>query len=54
FKELWRILRRSGWTSKPPPLGACQKATEYRYIRPGCSMKDQEGEDFFVGEEALV
>ncbi|KAE9251233.1 hypothetical protein PF004_g2587 [Phytophthora fragariae] len=53
FKELWRLLRSQGWTSKPPPLRRGLD-TGYRYIRPGCSASGQEGIDFFVGEQALV
>ncbi|KAG3187661.1 hypothetical protein PC128_g12531 [Phytophthora cactorum] len=52
FKAVWRELREEGWTSKPPPRNALDLL--YRYIRPGSSLKGQEGRDFFIGEQALL
>ncbi|KAF1786131.1 hypothetical protein GQ600_26877 [Phytophthora cactorum] len=52
FKAVWRELREEGWTSKPPPRNALDLL--YRYIRPGSSLKGQEGRYFFIGEQALL
>ncbi|KAG6970845.1 hypothetical protein JG688_00004683, partial [Phytophthora aleatoria] len=51
-KAVWRELREEGWTSKPPPRNALDLL--YRYIRPGSSLKGQEGRGFFIGEQALL
>ncbi|KAG3183024.1 hypothetical protein PC128_g14415 [Phytophthora cactorum] len=52
FKAVWRELREEGWTSKHPPRNALYLL--YRYIRPGSSLKGQEGIGFFIGEQALL
>ncbi|KAF1783146.1 hypothetical protein GQ600_5934 [Phytophthora cactorum] len=37
---------------KPPPRNALDLL--YRYIRPGSSLKGQEGRGFFIGEQAFL
>ncbi|OWY92596.1 hypothetical protein PHMEG_00038341 [Phytophthora megakarya] len=36
FKKIWRVLRRKGWTAKPPPLRSLD--CRFRYAKPGCSV----------------
>ncbi|OWZ02738.1 hypothetical protein PHMEG_00025650 [Phytophthora megakarya] len=52
FKEIWRVLRRKGWTAKPPPLRSLD--CRFRYAKPGCSVDGDEGVDYFLGETVLV
>eukprot|EP00644_Phytophthora_capsici_P006558 jgi/Phyca11/118683/e_gw1.36.498.1 len=52
FKAVWRELRADGWYHKQPPRSVSDSF--YRFIRPGASLKGQEGVDFFVGEQAIA
>ncbi|KAG1704676.1 hypothetical protein DVH05_005605 [Phytophthora capsici] len=52
FKEIWRLLRQDGWTAKPPRRSSLD--TRYRYVNPGQDPNGIEGEDYFLGEDALV
>ncbi|GMF41085.1 unnamed protein product [Phytophthora fragariaefolia] len=52
FKAIWRVLRREGWSSKPPPLRSLD--CSFRYVKPGCNPDGVEGTDYFRGEQALV
>ncbi|GMF20480.1 unnamed protein product [Phytophthora fragariaefolia] len=52
FKAIWRVLRREGWSSKPPPLRSLDSS--FRYVKPGCNPDSVEDTDYFRGEEALV
>ncbi|KAJ0391969.1 hypothetical protein P43SY_001165 [Pythium insidiosum] len=47
FIQLWKELRKLGWTAKKPSgLGV-----SYRYIPPNGSLDGEEGRDFFTGSE---
>ncbi|POM79068.1 Hypothetical protein PHPALM_3331 [Phytophthora palmivora] len=50
--KIWRILRKDGWTSKPPRRSSLD--TRYRYVKPGQDPDGVEGQDYFLGEDALV
>ncbi|GMF62948.1 unnamed protein product [Phytophthora fragariaefolia] len=52
FKAIWRILRREGWSSKPPPLRSLDSS--FRYVKPGCNPDGVDGTDYFRGEQAPV
>ena len=50
WKEVWKIMRSKGWTWK------CSTGlmTGYRYIKPGCKIKNgQENIDYFNSESAV-
>ncbi|KAG7380931.1 hypothetical protein PHYPSEUDO_006605 [Phytophthora pseudosyringae] len=53
FRYAWQNFRRVGWTSKPPPGGKSLNC-RYRYVRPGGNPRGVEGEDFVLGEDAVV
>ncbi|GMF44183.1 unnamed protein product [Phytophthora fragariaefolia] len=50
FHGVWRELKASGWTSKPP-RGLDNR---YRYVLPGCAANGRSGHDFLFGEEAVL
>ncbi|GMF55262.1 unnamed protein product [Phytophthora fragariaefolia] len=52
FNHIWKALRRAGWTSKPPPARSLDM--RYRYIRVGGNTNGIEGQDYFLGERAVV
>ncbi|OWY91575.1 hypothetical protein PHMEG_00039784, partial [Phytophthora megakarya] len=47
---VWRELKASGWTSKPP-RGLDNR---FRYVLPGCAANGITGSDFLLGEEAVL
>ncbi|KAL3660470.1 hypothetical protein V7S43_014618 [Phytophthora oleae] len=53
FQLLWQRLRKEGWTSKPP-LGGRSVDPRHRYIRPGGNPRGVPGEDYLLGEEAVL
>ncbi|KAE9345279.1 hypothetical protein PR003_g8031 [Phytophthora rubi] len=50
FQARWRELKKAGWTSKRPT----GLSVDFTYLKPGKTTKGAKGEDFFVGEEALM
>ncbi|KAG1696252.1 hypothetical protein DVH05_018798 [Phytophthora capsici] len=52
FRVIWKSLRRTGWTSKPPSTRGLDN--RYRYVRPGGDPNGTDGQDYFLGEKALV
>ncbi|KAG1696271.1 hypothetical protein DVH05_018817 [Phytophthora capsici] len=50
FHGVWRELKASGWTSKPP-RGLDDR---YRYVLPGRPANGKAGEDFLLGKEAVL
>ncbi|GMF19639.1 unnamed protein product [Phytophthora fragariaefolia] len=50
FHGVWRELMVAGWTSKPPR----GLNNGYRYVLPGCSRNGKIGEDYLLGEEAVL
>ncbi|KAG1703779.1 hypothetical protein DVH05_006793 [Phytophthora capsici] len=50
FRARWRKLRKEGWSHKRPS----GLSDDFVYLKPGKTKTDVEGEDFFVGEEALM
>ncbi|KAG1709398.1 hypothetical protein DVH05_020054 [Phytophthora capsici] len=52
FRVIWKSLRRTGWTSKPPSTRSLDNL--YRYVRPGGDPNGTDGQDYFLGEKALV
>lgn len=53
FAEACKALRRAGWTSRPP-RGRGNLDNRYRYVRPGRNPDGVEGDDYVLGEVALV
>ncbi|EGZ14128.1 hypothetical protein PHYSODRAFT_511012, partial [Phytophthora sojae] len=53
FAEAWKALRRAWWTSRPP-RGRGNLDNRYRYVRPGRNPDGVEGDDYVLGEVALV
>ncbi|KAG2958541.1 hypothetical protein PC119_g26980, partial [Phytophthora cactorum] len=45
--QLWRELRKQGWTPKPPT----SVSNDHRYVRPGRTARGKDGVDFFTGEK---
>lgn len=52
FKDVWKVLRRVGWSYKPSSSRSLD--LRYRYVRPGGNPNGINGQDYFLGEEALV
>ncbi|KAL3663801.1 hypothetical protein V7S43_011214 [Phytophthora oleae] len=52
FKSMWQEFKGSGWTRRAPPRRSLDD--RYRYTRPHASADGEEGEDFFLGEEAVL
>ncbi|KAG3233865.1 hypothetical protein PI124_g21070 [Phytophthora idaei] len=50
FNGVWKELKAAGWTYKLP-RGLDNR---YRYIFPGCSGNGRAGEDYMLGEEAVL
>ncbi|OWZ06126.1 hypothetical protein PHMEG_00021663 [Phytophthora megakarya] len=50
FRARWMELRQAGWTSKKPT----GLSDEFTYLKPGKSIKDVRGVDYFVGEDELM
>uniref|UniRef100_H3GZJ6 PiggyBac transposable element-derived protein domain-containing protein n=1 Tax=Phytophthora ramorum TaxID=164328 RepID=H3GZJ6_PHYRM len=50
FQARWRELKKAVWTSKRPT----GLSVDFTYLKPGKTINDVEGEDVFVGEEALM
>ncbi|KAL3661231.1 hypothetical protein V7S43_013840 [Phytophthora oleae] len=48
FHGVWRELKASGWSSKPP-RGLDNR---FRYVLPGCLANGIAGTDYLLGEEA--
>ncbi|KAL4111416.1 hypothetical protein PRIC1_003096 [Phytophthora ramorum] len=53
FRHAWKNLRKAGWTSKPPSGGQSLDC-RYRYIRPCGNPRGVEGEDYLLGEDAVL
>jgi hypothetical protein len=51
FREAWAGLRRRGWTAKRAP-GRLE--TRWHYIAPGTTSRGVEGDDYLVGEDAVI
>ncbi|KAL3672586.1 hypothetical protein V7S43_001881 [Phytophthora oleae] len=50
FRARWREMKKDGWTYKKPT----GHSVDFVYLKPGKNIKDVEGEDVFMGEEALM
>ncbi|KAG3110179.1 hypothetical protein PI125_g10245 [Phytophthora idaei] len=50
FNGVWKELKAAGWTYKLP-RGLDNR---YRYISPGCTGNGRAGEDYMLGEEAVL
>jgi len=52
FKSAWAALKKAGWTSKKPSTKCLD--SRYKYIRPGGRSDGIEGDDFLLGELAVL
>ncbi|KAG1688952.1 hypothetical protein DVH05_002938 [Phytophthora capsici] len=52
FKDAWAYLRRAGWSHKPPPRKSLD--SRYQYVRPGRDAAGVEGDDYLLGEAAVL
>uniref|UniRef100_H3GQV6 Uncharacterized protein n=1 Tax=Phytophthora ramorum TaxID=164328 RepID=H3GQV6_PHYRM len=50
FNGVWKEMKAAGWTHKLP-RGLDNR---YRYVLPGRSANGKDGEDFLLGEEAVL
>ncbi|KAL3663559.1 hypothetical protein V7S43_011446 [Phytophthora oleae] len=50
FRARLREMKKDGWTFKKPT----GLSVDFVYLKPGKNIKDVEGEEVFIGEEALM
>ncbi|KAF1780436.1 hypothetical protein GQ600_25553 [Phytophthora cactorum] len=52
FKDVWGWLVKAGWTSKRPSSKSLD--SRYKYVRPGGRHDGNEGDDYLLGELAVL
>ncbi|KAG3112114.1 hypothetical protein PI125_g8516 [Phytophthora idaei] len=52
FKDVWGWLVKAGWTSKRPFSKSLD--SRYKYVRPGGRHDGNEGDDYLLGELAVL
>ncbi|KAI9985427.1 hypothetical protein PInf_004785 [Phytophthora infestans] len=53
FRVMWTGLKAMRWTAKPPSSRSLKQYWKYTCIKPDGDPGEKEGEDYFLGEQAL-